>query len=329
VAIIYGMPDSEYQLVSMYPKSVENFDDIDRVHKELINELKQEQKGFFGKISRWKKKRQLEKFEENKKDPFYPGAKGELEVLQTLSKLNDNYYVFCGLDIELRSWLSYQGERNLKSAQMDFVVVSRRGVILIEVKNWSTKYLKEHDQLSPHEQTERAGKVLWAFLQTGYINPRVTNILLPIQNNMKFNPDYKYVSISKLNEINSFIENRGIELSENAFNEIVDILRAYYHSSDKRLENYHKIALSDLKVKHDFNLDENNQKEKKYSIKEIQKKYPMAYEAWTESDDEFLKKFWNDKSNKQSRNEKIQELSKKLGRKRGGIQSRLKKKGLD
>jgi len=174
MAIIYGRPDS-YQLLSMYPKSVKKFQDIDIAQQEISNELKHEQKGFFGKISRWNKKRELKKFEENREDPFYAGAKGELEVLQTLSKLSDDYYIFCGLDIELGRWLSYQGERNLKSAQMDFVVVSRRGVILIEVKNWSTRYLKEHDGLNPYEQTERAGKVLWAFLQTDYINPRVTN----------------------------------------------------------------------------------------------------------------------------------------------------------
>ena len=227
MAIIYGRPDSVYQLLSMYPKSVKKFQDIDIAQQEISNELKHEQKGFFGKISRWNKKRELKKFEENREDPFYAGAKGELEVLQTLSKLSDDYYVFCGLDIELGRWLSYQGERNLKSAQMDFVVVSRRGVILIEVKNWSTRYLKEHDGLNPYEQTERAGKVLWAFLQTDYINPRVTNVLLPLQNNMKYNRDYKYVLVSKSNEINSFIEKKEFELSENVVNEVIEELKKY------------------------------------------------------------------------------------------------------
>ena len=126
MAIIYGIPDSEYQIIRKYPKSVKNFEDIDKAHQEIIDELKQEQKGFFGKIGKWKKKRDLGRFEENKKDPFYAGAKGELEVLQTLSKLDDDYHIFCEIDVELGSWISYQGERNLKSAQMDFVVVSRR-----------------------------------------------------------------------------------------------------------------------------------------------------------------------------------------------------------
>jgi len=109
-------------------------------------------------------------------------------------------------------------------------------------------------------------------------------------------------------------------------------LRAYHHLGDKRLENYLKIALSDLKVKHDFDLDGNLQKKevkKKYTFNEIRKKYPMAYQPWKKSDDEFLKKFWNDKSNQQNRDKKIQELMEKFGRNRGAIESRLNKRGLE
>lgn len=62
---------------------------------------------------------------------------------------------------------------------------------------------------------------------------------------------------------------------------------------------------------------------------EVQKKYPEAYEPWTKSNDEFLKNYWNDESNKQSGDEKIQELSEKLGRNKGGIRARLTKMGLD
>lgn len=101
------------------------------------------------------------------------------------------------------------------------------------------------------------------------------------------------------------------------------------HLSDKDFGNYLKNALSDLKVQHDFHLDENTQRKKAYSYEEIRKMYPKAYERWTEYDDEFLKKFWKDESNKQSRNEKIRELMQKFGRNRGAIVSRLNKMGFD
>jgi len=89
----------------------------------------------------------------------------------------------------------------------------------------------------------------------------------------------------------------------------------------------------DVDLPSNFSIKERIQKEniKKENIqkKEAQKKHSSAYEPWTKSDDEFLKNYWNDKSNKQSSDEKIRELSKKLGRNKGGIKSRLNKMGLD
>jgi len=77
-----------------------------------------------------------------------------------------------------------------------------------------------------------------------------------------------------------------------------------------------------------FTKKERTQKEpiKKESYMSIQKKsFHSAYKLWTISDEEILRQFWNDKSNKQSEYEKIRELSKKLGRNKGGIKSRLRK----
>jgi len=62
---------------------------------------------------------------------------------------------------------------------------------------------------------------------------------------------------------------------------------------------------------------------------EAQKKHPEAYEKWTDSDDEFLINYWNNESNKQSNDEKIQELAKKFSRSKRAVESRLEKKGLE
>ena len=75
-------------------------------------------------------------------------------------------------------------------------------------------------------------------------------------------------------------------------------------------------------------------REERHEKKELQKieakkDHPTAYEPWTISNDEFLKNYWNDKSNKRSKDEKIQELCEKLDRSKGGIKSRLKKLRLD
>lgn len=55
----------------------------------------------------------------------------------------------------------------------------------------------------------------------------------------------------------------------------------------------------------------------------------IRFRKWAESDDEFLKAFWNDDSNGKTKSEKIQELSKKFDRSEGAIVSRLEKHGLE
>ncbi len=75
----------------------------------------------------------------SKRSPKHSGKKGELKVLDKLSELDNSYYILCGMWIVLTN----------KKAQIDFVVVSKRGIISIEVKNWSKEYLlKEQAYLS-------------------------------------------------------------------------------------------------------------------------------------------------------------------------------------
>ena len=227
MAIIYGRADSEKQLLSKYPKQVQKIEDIPKVHQEMKNELKVEEKGLVAKIIRWNKKRQVNKFEKNKDNPFHAGARGELEVLEKLSQLSDDYHVLCGVNIGLPYYVTYNGKKNLGSAQIDFVVVSNKGVILIEVKNWSTEYYKQNKNLSPHEQVDRAGRVLWIALKSWRSpkNPSVGSVLLSVQGNMKYDPKYKFVFVTDLEKINYFIENRKEEFSDKNVKRIVDRLK--------------------------------------------------------------------------------------------------------
>lgn len=226
MAIVYGRADSEKQLLKNYPKRVKNIEDIPKVHEEMKEEFeKAETKGLVAKIQKWNKKRQINKFEKNKDNPFHAGAKGENKVIEKLEELSDNYHVLCGVRIELPYWVTYNGEKNLKSAQMDLVVVSTKGIFLVEVKNWSNEYVKNHDKLNPYEQTDRAGRVLWITLQSTLKDVRVTNVLLSIQDNMQYNPDYRTVFVSSLEKINKFLENRQDTLSEKEVKKIVDSLK--------------------------------------------------------------------------------------------------------
>ena len=215
MAIIYGRADTEKRLLDKLPNEVQKIEDIPKVHREMKSEFEgMETKGLVAKFRRWDKKRQINKIEKNRNSPLRHGVTGELKVLDVLYRLNDDYHVFCGVNIGLPYWVTYNGQKNLRSAQMDFVVVSRKGVFMIEVKNWSKGYAKRHDGLNPYEQTDRAGRILWIFLKSWRFSPRVTNVLLSTQGSFEYDRNYRAVFVSSLDRINNFVENRKDSLSE-------------------------------------------------------------------------------------------------------------------
>ena len=227
MALIYGRPDSERELLNKYPKAVKRIEDIDKAYEDLKKQLKKENDGFFGHFKKWRKQWQLGRFEENKDDPMHAGARGELMVLDELSKLPEDYHVLCGVEFELPYYVTYKDQKNLKSAQMDFVVVSKAGVVVIEVKNWTRQYYENNDGISPHEQVDRAGLVMWISLKSLRMlqNPRVIKVLVPIQKNMRYDPIFKFVLMRNLENINSFITNQKEVLSEKEIKIIVDMLQ--------------------------------------------------------------------------------------------------------
>jgi len=199
MAIIYGRADSEKQLLGMYPERVQKIDDIDKIEAEMKDELKAETKGFVARFRKWGLKRQYKKFQKNRDDPFHAGAKGENKVIDKLSQLSDEYHVLCGVRIGLTHFISYNGKKNLKSAQIDFVVVSKKGVYAIEVKNWSDDFVDQRNYFSPHEQAGRAGRLLWHVLKSWRSSPRVTSVVLSIKGNIKYDPKYKVVFVTNIN----------------------------------------------------------------------------------------------------------------------------------
>lgn len=229
MAIIYGISGSERELLDKYPRSVKTMDDIDRVHEDLKQRIEKEGGGFFSRIRKWHMQWQLDTFEKNRKDPGHAGTSGELRVLSELSKLPDTYNIMCGVEFVLPHYVTYKGQKNLKSAQMDFVIVSKRGVIIIEVKNWSRAYYAQNKGISPHEQVDRAGMVLWISLKSWKdpSNPPVTKVLLPIQDNMRYDPSFRFVLVRNLANINAFITGQREIFSEKEVRTVVDRLRGH------------------------------------------------------------------------------------------------------
>lgn len=233
MAIIYGITDSERRLVKKLPKEVKTIQDIPKVHQEMNQEFNSiEDKGLGNKFKRWSKKRQINKLVKNKGSPLYRGAKGELKVLDKLSELDDNYHVLCGVRIDIGHYVTYpyRKTKNLRSAQMDFVVVSNRGIVVIEAKNWSDDYLsknRKHGGLIPHEQVDRAGLVLYIKLSSYLKNPPITKVVLATQGNMQYDPNYEFVNVKDLNNINFFIQNRYERFPDEIVKGVVERLKWY------------------------------------------------------------------------------------------------------
>lgn len=178
-----------------------------------------EQKGLIGEI------KQLKTIVNS---PDYSGAYGELQVLNELKELNDDFHIFCDVNITLADYVHYGGNRNLKSAQMDFVVVGHTGIFVIEVKNWSSEYLNSYDGFSPHEQVDRAGRVLYIYFKkhTFLFKPRITNVLVPIQRNIKYDEKYKFVLIRNPAGIREFIcSDNKTALLDRKINKLVSLLK--------------------------------------------------------------------------------------------------------
>jgi len=237
LAIIYGIADSEKNLLDKLPNEVKNVEDMDRVRKEFYKKMKKQRYGYgrkgiggiiFSEIKRWHYKRQVDKFQYKKIGKLKTGTKGENKVIDELSKLDDSYHIMCSIDIELPNWVTYNGKKNLKSAQMDIVVVCPKGVFMIEVKNWTDEYAQGNKQnFSPYEQAGRAGLVLWITLKKVIKDIRVTNVLLSIRGNLQYNEKYRLVYVSSLDSINQFLEKRQDSLNEKEVEKIVNELERY------------------------------------------------------------------------------------------------------
>ena len=227
MALIYGIADSERQLLNKLPNEVQNIDDMGRVKKEFQDKLANEESGFFASIRKWNYKRQVDKFEKSEVKLFQKGTRGENEVIDELSKLDDSYHILCGVNMELDYWVTYNGRKNLKSAQMYLVIVCPKGIFMIEVKNWSNQFANSNNNFSPYEQTERAGRVLWISLQKVIKYVRVTNILLSIKGNLQYNESYRSVYVSSLDKINNFLEKRQDEFNKKEVEKIVKSLKGF------------------------------------------------------------------------------------------------------
>jgi len=165
------------------------------------------------KIVHTEPKTKYKKYQRTKSKQVRAGKKGENLVRAKLSQLDNDYHIFWDVNVVMPKYITYNDERNLRTAQIDFVVVSKKGVFVIEVKNWSRGFLNQKKYFSPYEQVDRASRLLWIALKSSS-NPRVTGVLLSLGGIMRSDPKYKYVFVSDLDGINDFLQGGNDNLSQ-------------------------------------------------------------------------------------------------------------------
>jgi hypothetical protein len=220
------MADSEKQLIKNMPNQVKKIADIPKVQRHFQRKVKKADGQLFSGIRKWQANKQLAKIRGKKGTPIHKGTKGENKVIEELKKLNDNYHVLCGVRIAIPHYVTYNNQSRLRSAQMDFVLVCPRGVFMIEVKNWSNSFVQTHHK-SPHKQTGRAGLLLWVKLQNMFKNIPVTNVLLSIQGNIKYDSNHRSVHVTSLDSMIPFLKKREISLNRRQVREMIEFLKPY------------------------------------------------------------------------------------------------------
>ena len=113
MAIIYGIADSERNLLNKLPGEVRNIDDMSRVKKEFEQKLTKEGSGFFAGIRKWNYKRQIKKFEGEKVNILRTGTRGEIKVIEEIAKLDHSHHILCGVRLWLPYYVTYNGKKIL------------------------------------------------------------------------------------------------------------------------------------------------------------------------------------------------------------------------
>lgn len=162
------------------------------------------------------------------------GALGEQKVVAELANLSDEYTLINDFTFTFTKSLYHKQQRTqIKTIQIDHLLVSPAGVFLIETKNWSKQSVQSLNLRSPVEQIQRTNFALFILIN------RITDFKLiphhwgerkiPIRNlivliNHKPTEEFQYVKILTLNELVGYIEYFKPTMSNQETQQIADYL---------------------------------------------------------------------------------------------------------
>lgn len=92
------------------------------------------------------------------------GADAELEVIEFLRQLPDDWHVVNDISVQSARWIHFDGQ-HLKSAQIDHLVIGPGGIFILETKNWSRAFTEAGQFHNPFSQVSRASYLCYRLLK--------------------------------------------------------------------------------------------------------------------------------------------------------------------
>jgi len=134
--------------------------------------------------------------------PDLAGAIAELELIESLRTLPDNYYVVSDVKLEINKAIHFDGEW-LRSAQIDHVIVAPSGIFVIEVKNWSKKFMQDGDYFDSYQQVKRSSYLCYKLIGEEY-NLKTRSIIAH-KGSVPEKPLDSHAKVLKIGEVKGYI----------------------------------------------------------------------------------------------------------------------------
>lgn len=130
------------------------------------------------------------------------GAIAELELIESLRTLPDSFFVINDVEIEINRAIHFDGEW-LRSAQIDHVVVAPSGIFVIEVKNWSAKFVQEGGYFDPYQQVKRSTYLCYKLIGEKF--SLKTRSIVAYKGSIPKKPANSYAKVLPINEVKEYV----------------------------------------------------------------------------------------------------------------------------
>lgn len=150
------------------------------------------------------------------------GAVAELEALEYLKRLPESYHVLADVCLKYHRYIYYK-EEQLRTAQLDFVVVGPPGLFVIEVKRWSRKFTESGEYHDPYKQVDRASYLCFKLLKEAGLQTKCRTIIVT-RSPLPPKPDSIYAKVLRPEELCGYLKYYGAVLNDETIQSLVSHL---------------------------------------------------------------------------------------------------------